>query len=234
LLGLFVISGLLHEGGLSYPAWGGWGTPLLYFVLQGVLVALEVRWRVEKNWPLWLGRGWSYFWILAPLPLLFHTPFRVGVVAPLFVALHDVIARPLIWWFDLALYLAAIGHACVLIASSQVPSRLNWYEDLQKLTPFNRKIMWTYGAVIVLLIISFGLMTWLLHAEMLRGDRAALAIALLIGGFWSVRIGVDLFYFKPRDWPPGALFVVGHVLLTGLFIALACTYLSLVVWHTVF
>jgi hypothetical protein len=229
LFGVFIISGLLHEGGLSYPAWGGWGLPLIYFCLHGFLVALEVRWRIEKKWPRCLAHLWSYFWILVPLPLLFHAPFRETVAAPLFVALHNVITQPLEWWFSLALRLAAIGHGCILMASFQVPSRLKWHEDLQKLSPFNRKIMWNYGAFIVMLILAFGALTWFLHAEMMRGDRAALGLALLIGGFWSARVLVDFFYFKQEDWPRGPLFVVGHVLLTGLFIALASTYLGLVI-----
>ena len=30
-----------------------------------------------------LGRAWVYFWVLAPLPLLFHRPFLAGVLWPL-------------------------------------------------------------------------------------------------------------------------------------------------------
>src|ERR1700687_6222397 len=82
--------------------------------------------------------------------------------------------------FSLALRLAGIGHFCVLIASFQVPSRLHWSEDLKKLTSFNRKLMWVHGAFAVLTIIAFGALTIGLHVEMLRGDRAALGVALFI------------------------------------------------------
>jgi hypothetical protein len=41
--------------------------------------------------------------------------------------------------FSLVLWLAGIGHFCVLIASFQVPARLRWKEDLQKLTSFTPK-----------------------------------------------------------------------------------------------
>ena len=44
-------------------------------------------------------------------------------------------------WLSLALWLAAAGHFCVLIASFQVPYRLGWKEDLTKLTAFNRKLI---------------------------------------------------------------------------------------------
>jgi alginate O-acetyltransferase complex protein AlgI len=38
---LFAFSGVLHELGLSFPAGGGWGLPLGYFLLQGVLWLLR-------------------------------------------------------------------------------------------------------------------------------------------------------------------------------------------------
>jgi hypothetical protein len=133
--------------------------------------------------------------------------------------------------FSLALWLAGIGHFCVLIASFQVPSRLHWKDDLQKLTPFNRKLMWTHGGFALLTIIAFGTLTLALHGEMLRGDRAALGVALFIGVYWTLRIAVDFFYYDHADWPRGKGFVAGHVLLTLLFTYLAATNLGLVVWR---
>lgn len=132
--------------------------------------------------------------------------------------------------FSLALWLAGIGHFCVLIASFQVPSRLHWREDLRKLTSFNRKLMWVHGGFAVLTIIAFGTLTLVLHGEMLRGDRAALGVALFIGTYWALRIAVDFFYYDHADWPSGRTFVAGHVLLTSLFTHLAATNLGLVLW----
>lgn len=133
--------------------------------------------------------------------------------------------------FDVLLWLAGIGHFTVLIASFQVPARLRWREDLAKLLPVNRKLMWTYGVFIVLTIVSFGALTLALHAEMLRGDRAALGLAMFIGVFWTMRIVLDFTYHTHADWPRGARFVVAHVMLLTLFVALAGTYLGLVLWH---
>jgi hypothetical protein len=66
---------------------------------------------------------------------------------------------------------------------------------------------------------------------MLRGNRAALGIAGFIGIYWTARIMIDGFYFAHSDWPHGRYFVVGHILLTSLFVSPAATYISLVVWH---
>ena len=41
--------------------------------------------------------------------------------------------------------------------------------------------MWVHGGFAVLTIIAFGTLTLALHAELLRGDRAALGVALSIG-----------------------------------------------------
>jgi hypothetical protein len=132
--------------------------------------------------------------------------------------------------FGVALWLAGIGHFCVLIASFQVPARLGWKEDLQKLTSFNRKLMWVHGGFAVLTIIAFGALTLALHAEMLRGDRAALGVALFIGIYWALRIVVDFTYYEHKDWPRGGSFMIGHILLTSLFAFLSVTNLGLVAW----
>ena len=133
--------------------------------------------------------------------------------------------------FDLDLWLAGAAHFLILFASFQVPLRLGWKQDLRKLMPFNRKLLWVQGGFTVLTIVAFGTLTLVLHAELLRGDRAALALACFIGIYWTTRILVDAFYFSHADWPKGTVFVVGHALLTLLFIFLVASYLGLFVWQ---
>jgi hypothetical protein len=133
--------------------------------------------------------------------------------------------------FDLALWLAGAGHFVILFASFQVPFRLRWKEDLPKLMPFNRKLLWAQSGATVVTIIAFGTLTLALHTELLRGDRAALGIALFIGCYWTYRILLDAFYFSSADWPKGRMLLVGHILLTSLFVALAITYSGLFVWQ---
>jgi alginate O-acetyltransferase complex protein AlgI len=133
--------------------------------------------------------------------------------------------------FDLILWLAGAGHFVILLASAQVPSRLRWKQDLAQLMPFNRKLLWVQGGFTVLTIIAFGILTLALHTEMLRGDRAAMGLACFIGSYWTARIVVDASYFSHDDWPQGREFVIGHILLTALFVALACSYWGLFVWQ---
>ncbi len=134
-------------------------------------------------------------------------------------------------FFDFDLWLAGVAHFVILIASFQVPYRLHWKRDLQSLMPFNRKLLWVQGGFTVLTIFAFGILTLVLHSELLRGDRAALGLAAFIGMYWSARVLVDAFYFSHADWPEGTQFVFGHILLTSLFCSLAASYLALFIWH---
>lgn len=82
----FFASGLLHEIAISLPVNRGFGLPLSYFALHGLLRLAEQR--LERaGHPVWrragLGRAWTLFWLVVPLPILFHRPFLAGVVWPL-------------------------------------------------------------------------------------------------------------------------------------------------------
>jgi hypothetical protein len=133
--------------------------------------------------------------------------------------------------FDLDLWLVGMAHFVILFASFQVPYRLAWKKDLAQLMPFNRKLLWVQGGFTVLTIVAFGTLTLVLHDEMLRGDRAALALTCFIAIYWIARIVVDAVYFSHQDWPKGPLFTVGHILLTSLFSFLAASYIGLFVWQ---
>ena len=69
----FIFSGLLHELALSVSVDKGYGLPLLYFIIQGIIVLLEkillhrkVSFLQNKN----LSRVWVFFWLVAPHPCL--------------------------------------------------------------------------------------------------------------------------------------------------------------------
>ena len=82
----FVFSGLLHELAISLPVRAGFGLPLLYFAIHGVLMlvegGMERSGRPIDRRPA-VGRAWTTFWLVVPLPILFHRPFLRGVVWPI-------------------------------------------------------------------------------------------------------------------------------------------------------
>lgn len=219
---LFALSGVLHELGLSFPAGAGWGRPLGYFLLQGALVEVEERFRIVN--PI-VKRAWTWFWLIAPAPWLFHEPFRRTLIVPFYRWLHALIAQSTPdWYLSKAIYAAALGHLLVLIASVQVPSRLGWKQDVVKLTRFNQKVFWVYSLYILLSIVSFAGLTWRLHDAFLAGELAARWLAGFIAIFWTVRVLVDVFWYDHRDWPQGNALVAGHALATSLFCTLAAVY----------
>lgn len=86
LLLSFLFSGLLHEVAISLPVYAGFGLPTLYFLIQGIMVLVEKQiihhpGNILQNSAL--ARVWTYFWIIAPAPLLFHQAFIKESVFPL-------------------------------------------------------------------------------------------------------------------------------------------------------
>lgn len=84
-LGVFAISGIIHELAISFPARGGYGLPLAYFLLQGIGVLIE---RSNAGRTLGLGcgfRGWLFMFLLtaAPAYWLFHPTFVCNVILPM-------------------------------------------------------------------------------------------------------------------------------------------------------
>ena len=233
----FLVSGFLHEMAISYAADAGWGTPFLYFVVQGVAYYAEQRYFPEDDGD---GSGgfslfrslWTWAIVLLPLPLLFHAPFRGTFIVPIIDVLDTLVfAYPLSDYLEAALWVGAAGHFLVLGASFQVPEELEWRDDLESLKPLNRKLMWTYGGFIVLTIVSFGVLTAAFHGEFVAGNPVALGVSAVIAVFWTARIVVDFLYFSHDDWPEGVKYVVGHAMLTSLFVLLVAIYGATVVFH---
>lgn len=80
----FVVSGLIHDLVISWPAGGGYGWPTLFFSIQGLAVVLE---RSPAGRWLGLGQGltgrvFCFATVLLPSPLLFHHAFLGNVIIP--------------------------------------------------------------------------------------------------------------------------------------------------------
>ncbi len=222
---IFLISGLLHELAISYPAGSGWGMPLGYFALQGVMVLVERKLRVKG--PLWVGLV-----VLAPLPILFHAAFRAAIILPFLAWTRSVMLLiGLVPALSLLIFVLGVAQFGILAASFQVPTRLRWKEELPRLSSLNQKLMWTYGSFIVYTILSFGVLTLVLHDEILRGTRAGLAISVVMLLWWCLRLATDVFYFSSSDWPKGRFMQIGHVMLNCLFTFVLCGYGCVILAH---
>jgi len=86
---VFVLSGLIHELVISFPANGGYGLPTLYFIIQTIGVFIE-RSRFGKMLGLensLRGRILALTVVFAPIYLLFHKTFIENVIIPF---LHQI------------------------------------------------------------------------------------------------------------------------------------------------
>ena len=84
LVASFLFSGLIHEMAISLPVQAGYGLPLGYFALHGLLVLGE-RSLSKRGRPIhgWLGKAWTIGCVVIPLPMLFHPAFLAGVAWPI-------------------------------------------------------------------------------------------------------------------------------------------------------
>lgn len=88
----FAFSGIVHDAVISLPAGGGYGGPSLFFILQALGMLAE-RSRLGRRIGLGAGwRGWLFTMLMLaiPAPLLFHSPFVVGIVVPFMQAIGAI------------------------------------------------------------------------------------------------------------------------------------------------
>ena len=122
------------------------------------------------------------------------------------------------------LLVGGLLHFAVLVASAVTPRVLDWRTNLATLPPFLRRLFWVYGCFIVLVIISFGVLT-LLHAdELASGAALPRSVCAMIALFWLVRLGVQFFVFDARPFLTTAFLRLGYHGLTLLFTALVFIY----------
>jgi Membrane bound O-acyl transferase family len=86
---VFLFAGVLHEWAWSYPARGGYGGPMLFFLIQWFALRLE---GTRKGRALLrgtvLGRVWTWLVVLGPSPLLLHGPMLDNVALENLRSMH--------------------------------------------------------------------------------------------------------------------------------------------------
>jgi len=115
-------------------------------------------------------------------------------------------------------------HFVILIASAMTPRVLDWRANLAALHPFLRRLFWVYGSFIVLVIVSFGIVT-LFHAdELASGAPLPRSVCGIIAIFWLARLAVQFFVFDAKPFLTTTFLRLGYHGLTLLFIGLVLIY----------
>jgi len=125
---------------------------------------------------------------------------------------------------DALILAGGICHFAILIASGLVPSVLNWREELDRLSPFLRKLFWVYGAFIVLVIVGFGTVSVLNHETLAAGSPLARSVCGFVAVFWLARLFVQFFVFDAAPFKHRRVLMIGYHGLTVLFLYLVVAY----------
>lgn len=128
-------------------------------------------------------------------------------------------------WIREGIWLAGLSQLALVAASLAIPRVLRWKEELAKLSSsLLRQVFWVYSAYIWTTNLSFGLLSvfapeWLLTESPLAG-----AVSGFIALYWASRFFIQIFYFGRKDLPAQALFKLGDLALTLLFVFLSLVY----------
>ena len=117
-------------------------------------------------------------------------------------------------------------HFALCLGSLYIPKALDWKTHLSVLNPLLKQMFWTYSGYILVINLSFGVISVFGSNELVNHSFLAKAITLLIGVYWLVRIGIQFFYFDRSQAPKGFLYTAGEVALIGLFILFTITHLT--------
>jgi hypothetical protein len=121
------------------------------------------------------------------------------------------------------IFYAGAAHLGILIASSLVPFRLSWREELAVLSRLHRQMYWVYGGYVVLSIVAFAFISMLNAQELASGSGLARGFCFYVAVFWGVRVCLQL-VFDVKEHLTLWWLKAGYHLLTVLFVCFTVLY----------
>ena len=98
-------------------------------------------------------------------------------------------------WMVRAIWGAGVAHVGIIAANIPLPGRLRVRERLAGLPRFLRQIFYVHWIYIVIIL---GLFAWLclgFAPELAGGSDLGRFLSGFMGGFWLLRIGLQVFYY---------------------------------------
>ena len=123
------------------------------------------------------------------------------------------------------LKVAALLHCSLICAGVAMPKAVNLRDHLRVLPAFIQRLYWVYYGFIGLIIVSFGLLTWLYADPMASGAPVARALSLLMAVFWLARLLIAGFVFDVRPYLVSPRHHVGYHALNFVFVYLTAVYI---------
>jgi hypothetical protein len=120
--------------------------------------------------------------------------------------------------------IAGILQFGILIASALVPGVLNWREELRKLSPMTRHLVWVHGVFIVLTIVALASVSVVNAHALAAGQPLARCVCAFIAIFWGVRLVLQFALFNPKPYLTTRVLKFGYHGLTLVFTYVALTF----------
>ncbi|HYL09715.1 MAG TPA: hypothetical protein VEU31_03175 [Candidatus Acidoferrales bacterium] len=95
-----------------------------------------------------------------------------------------------------ALWTAGGIQLAIAAANIVVPKKLNYRENLSRLSPVVRKVFITHSVYIVGVILFFAVTTLCFASDLAVGNGLARFVSASISVFWFCRVPVQLFYYR--------------------------------------
>lgn len=123
------------------------------------------------------------------------------------------------------LKLAALLHASLICAGVAMPKAVDLRAHLRIAPVFVRRLFWVYYAFIGLILVSFGVLTWIYAEPMALGAPVAHALSLLMAVFWLARLAVAAFVLDVRPYLTSRRHQLGYHALNAVFVYLTAVYI---------
>lgn len=112
----------------------------------------------------------------------------------------------------------------ILSAGALVPKVLDWRRILKPLPRLMQHLFWVYGAYIMLMIASLGVLSLTFADELAGGETFGRAVAAFIALFWSLRLAIQFFLFDARPHLTTPWLRLGYHGLTCVFLYLSVVF----------
>src|SRR5688572_22528543 len=122
------------------------------------------------------------------------------------------------------LKLAGVLQIALSFGSLVIPKLLNWKGELNKVSKIIAQMFWTYAGYILVINLSFGLVTFFGADELLEKTFLSKSISIFIFLYWLARVLIQFFYFDTSSAPKGTIYKVGEVGLVSLFLFQTLVY----------
>jgi len=94
-----------------------------------------------------------------------------------------------------ALWIAGFVQLAIALANFVLPRKLNYRENLARLTPMVRQIFIVHSGYIVGIVVLFAAITFGFAPELAGGRGLGRFLAASIAVFWACRLPLQVFYY---------------------------------------